>query len=223
MISNGGELQPAVITDTKFVVLLDNGHAKSTPGKRSPKFPNGKQFFEYEFTRNVVARIAEGLQKSNILYKIIVPEVDPDIALTTRANRVNRYCEKFGKNNCILISVHANAAGNGNTWMSARGWSVWTTKGKTKSDEYANIFYKEAEKLLPKYGMTLRKDLSDGDYDYESDFTVLYKSWCPAVLTENLFQDNKVDCEFLMSEKGREVIAQIHINAIKEIIKQRLK
>lgn len=220
-MNNVIELNPATVTGYRFWVLLDNGHAKSTPGKRSPVFEDGKQFFEYEFARDIVNRISKELEKLNISYKIVTPEVDKDIALSTRANRVNRYCQKLGKNNCLLISVHANASGNGKQWMSARGWSVWTTKGKTKSDAYADIFYKEAEKLLPLYGMTVRKDLSDGDYDYESDFTILYKSWCPAILTENLFQDNKIDCEFLMSEKGRDVIAQIHVNAIKKILNDR--
>lgn len=217
-MNNVIELKPATVTGYRFWVLLDNGHAKSTPGKRSPVFEDGKQFFEYEFARDIVKRISIELDKLNIGYKIVTPEVDQDIALSTRANRVNRYCQKLGKNNCLLISIHANAAGNGKQWMSARGWSVWTTKGKTKSDTYADIFYKEAEKLLPLYGMTLRKDTSDNDYDYESDFTILYKSWCPAILTENLFQDNKIDCEFLMSEKGRDVITKIHINAIKQIV-----
>lgn len=218
LVSNGGELEPAIVTASKFWVLLDNGHAKSTPGKRSPLFEDGKQFFEYEFARDIVKRISNELQKLNINYKIVTPEVDYDVPLTTRANRVNRYCSKLGKNNCLLISIHANAAGMGDKWMNARGWSVWTTKGKTDSDKYADIFYKEAEKILPKYGMTLRRDLSDGDNDYESNFTILYKSKCPAILTENLFQDNKIDCEFLMSEQGREVITQIHVNAIKNIL-----
>ena len=218
LVSNGGELNPAVISASKFWILLDNGHAKSTPGKKSPKFPDGRQFFEYEFSRDIVKRISDELTKLNINYKIVTPEVDTDIALTTRANRVNRYCEKLGKNNCLLISIHANAAGNGKDWMNARGWSVWTTKGKTKSDEYADIFYKEAEKLLPLNGMSLRKDISDGDYDYEENFTILQKSWCPAILTENLFQDNKIDCEFLMSDEGRDIITQIHVNAIKNIV-----
>jgi N-acetylmuramoyl-L-alanine amidase len=101
--------------------------------------------------------------------------------------------------------------------MPARGWSVYTTKGKSKSDEYADIFYKHAKLLLPTYNMTLRQDLSDGDYDWEENYTILYKSWCPAVLTENLFQDNKIDCSFLMTEQGRDVITQIHVNAINEI------
>ena len=120
----------------------------------------------------------------------------------------------------MLISVHANAAGNGTQWMNARGWSVWTTKGVTKSDAIATIFWEEANKLLPKYRMTMRKDNSDGDPDYEANFTIIYKALCPAILTENLFYDNKVDVDFLMSDLGREVIADIHVNAIKRICKK---
>lgn len=218
IVANGGELEPAVVTASKFWVLLDNGHAKSTKGKASPPFENGKRLYEYEFNRDIVKRITKELDKLKINYKIVTPEIDEDIALTTRANRVNRYCSKFGKNNCLLVSVHSNAAGMGDKWMSARGWSVWTTKGNTKSDTYADIFYKEAQKLLPLNGMTLIKDTSDGDNDYENNFTILYKSWCPALLTENLFMDNKTDCEFLMSDEGRDIIAQIHVNAIKQIV-----
>lgn len=217
LVSNGGELEPATITASKFWILLDNGHGSNTKGKASPLFEDGRKFYEYEFARDIVKRIVTELDKLKINYKIVTPELT-DIALTTRANRVNRYCSKLGKNNCLLISIHANAAGMGDKWMNARGWSVWTTKGKTDSDKYADTFYKEAEKLLPKYGMTLRRDLSDWDNDYESNFTILYKSKCPAILTENLFQDNKIDCEFLMSEQGREVITQIHVNAIKKIV-----
>lgn len=201
-----------------FVVLLDNGHARSTPGKRSPKWEDGTRFYEYEFSRDIVKRISEKLKVLNIRYEIITPEVDYDVPLTTRAKRANAFCDKYGKDNCLFISVHANAAGSNDKWLNGRGWSVWTTVGKTQSDTYATIFYKEAEKLLPQYGMTLRKNSANGDYDFESNFTVIYKTKCPAILTENLFQDNKTDCKFLMSDKGRDVIAQIHVNAIKEIM-----
>ena len=200
------------------VIILDNGHAKSTPGKRSPIFDDGKtQFFEYEFNRDIVKRISEKLEKLGIKYYIIVPELEEDIKLTKRANRANEICKKYGAGKCLLISVHANAAGNGKTWMKGRGWSVYTTKGVTKSDKIATIFYEEAEKLLPKYNMTLRKDMSDGDTDYEENFTIIYAALCPAILTENLFYDNKIDVDFLMSEEGRNVIADIHVNAIKRI------
>lgn len=111
LVSYGGELTPAIVTanKSKMVILLDNGHASKTPGKRSPD----ESLKEYEFNRDVVNRIAKGLDKLNIKYHIIVPEIDNDIALSTRAARVNQYCSKYGKDNCFLISVHANAAGNG--------------------------------------------------------------------------------------------------------------
>ena len=41
-----------------MVVILDNGHGSETSGKRSPKWADGKQIFEYEFNRDVVKRIA---------------------------------------------------------------------------------------------------------------------------------------------------------------------
>lgn len=195
----------------KLVILLDNGHARSTKGKKSPD----SSFYEYEFNRDIVDRVSLALKLNNIPYHIITPEVDPDISLTERANRINRYCTQYGPENCLMISVHANAAGNGN-WMNARGWSVYTTKGLTNSDKYATLFYNEASLLLPQYGQKLRADWSDGDPDWEENFTIIYKSRCPAILTENLFYDNKQDLEFLKSNQGRAIISQIHINAIKK-------
>ena len=46
--------------NVNFHVLLDNGHAKSTAGKCSPVFPDGSRFYEWEFNRDVVKRIAKG-------------------------------------------------------------------------------------------------------------------------------------------------------------------
>lgn len=199
------------------LILLDNGHASTTPGKRSPKLEDGSQFFEYEFNRDIVRRIADKLDAIGVSYRILVPEVDKDIILIERAKRANAICKEYGKDDCIFISIHANAAGNGTEWKNARGWSVWTTKGNTKSDPIATVFYEEAEKILPKLGMTLRKDMTDGDPDYEENFTVIYKTICPAILTENLFMDNKTDVAFLMSDVGRDAIAKIHVNAIKRL------
>lgn len=195
----------------KLVILLDNGHGQTTSGKVSPD----KSFYEYQFNRDIVDRISMALKLNNIPYHIITPEVVQDISLTERANRVNKYCTQYGPENCLLISIHANAAGNGD-WMNARGWSVYTTKGLTNSDKYATIFFDEANRLLPSYGQKLRADWSDGDPDWEENFTILYKARCPAILTENLFYDNKEDLKFLQSNLGRSIISQIHINAIKK-------
>ena len=197
----------------KIVVLLDNGHAKSTPGKRSPKLADGTQFFEYEFNRDIVRRIAEKLDRLGIRYEILVPEVENDISLTSRAARANMYCERYGANNCVFISVHANAAGKGTDWMTAKGWCCYTSRGETASDPIAEMFMREAEKVLTPLGWTIRK-WSSVKYSWEDNFTVLVKTKCPAILTENMFYD---EVKFLMSEDGRDAIAQIHVNAILKI------
>lgn len=197
----------------KKVVLLDNGHAKSTPGKRSPKLADGSQFFEYEFNRDIVRRIAEKLDRLGIKYEVLVPEVENDISLTSRAARANKFCDKYGVENCVFLSVHANAAGKGTDWMTAKGWCCYTSKGETASDPLAEMFMREAEKVLSPLGWTVRK-WSSAKYSWEANYTVLVKTKCPAILTENMFYDNKEEVKFLMSEEGREAIAQIHVNAI---------
>lgn len=202
---------------SKMVVLLDNGHASSTPGKRSPVTENGEQFFEYEFNRDIVRRLSARLAALGIKYEILVPEVDEDVSLTKRANRANEFCQKYGTKNCLFISVHANAAGNGSDWVKAKGWSCYTSKGETASDPYAEIFMQEAEGVLEPMGFTTRK-FSAKKYSWEENFTVLVKTNCPAILTENLFYDNRKEMQFLQSDEGREAITQIHVNAIMKII-----
>ena len=217
---SGGDVIIVPAQKVNFHVLLDNGHASSTPGKRM-QMVNGKWFFEYEFNRDVVRRIAEKLDKLGIPYEILVPEVDTDVALSARAARANEFCNRYGAGNCFFISVHSNAFGDGKSFNSARGWSIWTTKGSTKSDNYATIMYNVANEILPKYCMTTRAQWDDGDPDYEENFTVIYKTNCPAVLTENMFFTNEVEVNWLMTAEGRDVIADIHVEAIKRIIDSR--
>ena len=150
----------------------------------------------------------------------VVPEETKDIGLTTRANRANRkyYATKKEGKTAIFISVHVNAAGNGSNWMNATGWSAWTTKGKTNSDKLAECLYDAAEEILTPLGKKIRTDKTDGDRDYEENFTVIYKTVCPSVLTENFFMDNKNDVEWLLSDEGRRAIVQIHVKGILKYI-----
>jgi N-acetylmuramoyl-L-alanine amidase len=70
-------------------------------------------------------------------------------------------------------------------------------------------------------GVKLRKDTSDGDRDWEQNFTVIYKTGCPAILTENMFMDSKSDLEFLQSEEGIEKLLQIHYNGVRRWFEDR--
>lgn len=181
-------------------VLIDNGHGSNTPGKRSP---DGR-LREYAYTREIAERLVMELRKNGIDAERIVKE-EIDVPLAERCRRANEY----KASEAILVSIHCNAAGNGSDWMSARGWEAWTSVGKTKADKLATCLYENAEYCLP--GMKIRKDMTDGDQDKESGFYILKHTKCPAVLTENLFQDNKKDVEFLLSEEGKLAIVNMHV------------
>ncbi|KAB4167171.1 N-acetylmuramoyl-L-alanine amidase [Bacteroides uniformis] len=181
-------------------VLIDNGHGSNTPGKRSP---DGR-LREYAYTREIAERLVMELRKNGIDAERIVKE-EIDVPLAERCRRANEY----KASEAILVSIHCNAAGNGSDWMSARGWEAWTSVGKTKADKLATCLYENAEYCLP--GMKIRKDMTDGDQDKESGFNILKHTKCPAVLTENLFQDNKKDVEFLLSEEGKLAIVNMHV------------
>lgn len=207
-----------------MIVILGTAHLGTTPGKRSP---DGK-FRECIYSREIVKRIKEDLEQKGITAIIDYEPLEPNDKmksptakqeqsreLTWRANFVNNLCSKYGTSNCLYISVHVNAAGADGQWKAARGWCVYTSPGRTKSDTLATCLYNQAKNLLPptsKY--YVRSDFSDGDPDYEANFYVLTKTKCPAVLTENLFQDNKEDVTFLASEKGKRTIVDIHVNGI---------
>ena len=188
-------------------ILIDNGHGENTPGKRSP---DGK-FREYLYVREIADEVVSRLKARGYDAERIVKEFT-DVALAERARRVNEVCGKLGTKNVILVSIHCNAAGNGE-WMNAKGWSCYTSVGKTKADDLANCFYQAAEEHLAEQ-RKLRKDFSDGDPDWEAGFYMLTKTKCPAVLTENFFMDNKDEVAYLLSAEGREAVVATHVDSI---------
>lgn len=193
----------------KPIVLLDNGHGKETAGKCSPVWSDGSQLFEWEFNRDIVRRIAEKLQADGVPYRVLVPE-ENDISLSERVKRANEIAkENDGK--VYVLSIHANAGGG-------TGWEIYTSPGQTPSDAIATVFFEEAGREFMPDGWRMRSDYSDGDPDKEANFYILTKTTCPAVLTENFFMDTKKDCCFIMSENGRERIANMHVAAIKRVM-----
>lgn len=188
-------------------ILLDNGHGFDTPGKRSPD----GHFREYAYNRYLAFLIHERLIAIGLDVQFLVPERE-DISLKERCRRVNKICQQIGKDQVILISIHVNAAGNGQNWLDARGWSCFTTRGKTRADALATCLYEAAKNHLP--GMKIRTDFSDGDPDIEKDFYIIRHTSCPAVLTENLFMDNREDVAFLESEEGARAIVNLHVDGI---------
>ena len=194
-------------------ILIDPGHGIDTLGKRSPD----GLFREYLWNRQVADLILEGLVSAHVDASLVVTETN-DVTLRNRVNRVNTICNRVGASNVLLVSVHANAAGNGSAWMNARGWSCYTSKGKTKSDQVAECLYDAFEEEFQ--DRKIRKDMSDGDRDWEENFYVLQKSKCPAVLLENFFYDNREECAWMLQEETKKRIASAAVKGIIKYIKK---
>lgn len=191
-------------------VLIDNGHGVDTAGKRSPD----GSLREYKYAREIAEKVVSELKKRGSDAERIVTE-ENDISLSERCRRVNSICDRIGTKNVILVSIHCNAAGNGSQWMNARGWEAWTSVGQTAADKLADCLYKAAEET----DFKIRKNTTDGDPDKEGHLYILKHTKCPAVLTENLFQDNKEDVAFLLSEVGKETIVSLHVKGIINYLK----
>lgn len=190
---------------------VDNGHGSDTAGKRSPDY----SLREYAYTREIAARVVFGLKELGYDAELLVPELH-DVPLAERVRRVNAHCKERGKDNVLLVSIHNNAAGMGQ-WMNARGWCVFTCAGQTKSDILAEHLYAAAERNF--IGHKIRTDKTDGDKDIEKAFYICRKTYCPAVLVENFFMDNKQDLEYLLSDEGKDAIVRTHIEGIVSYIK----
>ena len=192
-----------------MIILIDNGHGIETPGKRSP---DGR-FKEYLWNREVAEILCDILCDDGFDARLLVPETN-DVSLKTRVNRANKVWKEEG--DCILISIHANAAGDGSRWMSARGWSCYTTVGQTESDRLAERMYDSFRTEFP--DARFRTERADGDQDYEADFYILRKTRCPAVLLENWFYDNREECAFLLRQDTKEHVAMAAFWAVRNYL-----
>ena len=195
------------------------------PGKCSP---DGR-LKECVYSREIVSDIAAILKSYG--YRVIIDFEALDLPrnmqspsvtlerqreLGMRVNIVNELCRQNGKDNIIYVSVHVNAAGSDGKWHTGTGWEAITSEGQTKSDRLATCLYEAARKNLT--NVKLRTDYSDGDPDKESHLYVLRNTKCAAVLTENMFQDNKGDVDYLLSEVGRHAIVRTHVEGILKYI-----
>lgn len=196
-----------------LLVILDNGHGENTKGKCSPD----KRLLEWDWTREISSRLHNLLVMNGIDTVLLVPE-DKDISLSERVKREKKItieAKKAGKETC-LISIHVNAAGGDGKWKTAKGWTCWIAQeASEKSKKLAQLLYAQAEAS----NLQGNRYVPSTKY-WTANYTICTDTSCPAVLTENLFQDNKEEVDFLLSEEGKQIIIDLHYNAIKKYIEQ---
>lgn len=191
-------------------ILIDNGHGENTPGKRSP---DGK-LKEWAYTRDIADRVITGLQKKGIDAERIVKEMI-DIPLSIRCRRANDIYRSTG-GDAILVSIHCNAAGSGSDWLSAHGWSVFVSNNASVNSKSLAVCLGET---AIKKDVFVRQPMP-GQLFWMQNLAICRDTVCPAILTENFFQDNKEDVEYLLSDEGKLMVTQIHVDGIIDYLKK---
>lgn len=192
-------------------VILGTAHGSNVAGKRSP---DGR-LREYEYSREVCRRVRDILVARGVRCVIDI-EGDREPSLRERVRLVNRLCHVHG--DCLYVSIHNNAAGSDGHWHDARGFAVMVAPNASLcSRRLATIFHRRAVAM----GLQGNRCYPSKGY-YEQSLAVCRDTACPAVLTENLFQDNRDDVDFLLSPVGMQTVVDLHIDSITEYLNEEL-
>lgn len=189
-------------------VILDYGHGGidptgqyTTAPNKMYKFDNGRIAYEGMLNRLIGWKVRDILQAQGV--KVV--ETAPSFTDYSLAARVNLANAVIGQK--IFVSIHNNASSN----HKARGFEIFSSKGKTISDDLAKAIHKELAPVITANGS---KDRGIK----EEDFFVLKKTNHPAVLIEVLFFDNWDDFVLLENETFQDAVAEAIAKGIKNSI-----
>lgn len=201
-------------------IIIDVAHGKNVSGKCSPiigdeynEYPNviNNRFREWKWSRDIGLKLSLRLDALSIANEfVIAPNDENECGLKQRRILTNTIANST-HGSCLMLSIHANAFGNGEDFQKPRGFSVWTSIGKTKSDGYATIIYNSVKGIADSFPM--RQEYSDNDVDYESNFYVLMCK-CPAVMLEVAFYTNLDDLKLLIDEEFNDKLVERLVEAI---------
>ena len=212
---------------SNFIIILGTAHRMREPGKQSP---DGR-LKECIYSREIASEVAAKLRAYG--YKVEVDYMPLDLPktmqspnykqersneLAMRVNYVNEVCRQHGAKNVLYVSIHVNAIGNDGKWHNACGWQVNVSNNASQnSKRLAECFFDAASA----HGLKTRKPTATQKY-WPQSLYVLNNTKCPAVLTENLFQDNKQDTEYLLSDVGKHQIERVHVEGIISYLNNRV-
>ena len=227
-------------------IILSGGHSDvgnniyytdlKKGGKQSPLWRTGVKIYEGESVRDLCYEIVCKLRKLEVPAILLVGEQE-DISLKERALRENRIYDMANKNT-FYFELHHNGQpvdnapykdsdgykgwDSRNAYRAATGTEIWTSKGLTKADKYAQFIMDNisVSPLCDDIFGTLR-GYSKDKADREAQLYMLKNTKSPAVIFEWLFQTNELDCVKISNNWHRDRFVDIIVSILEKISKNK--
>jgi len=151
-------------------ILINAGHAPGGNPDPGAVGPTGLR--ESDVTCSVAHMVVSYLRAAGVEAEFIQSDSLEEICETANDGGVD-----------LFPSIHCNSYNE-----TAEGIEAWTSRGWTKSDEFATKLMQQMHSTFP--DQIVRGDWSDGDVDKEAGLYVLVNSDCPAALFELPFISN---------------------------------
>lgn len=169
-------------------IFIDPGHGGADPGASA----NGLK--EKDLTLKIATKIANQLIAYNNVTTKLSRTTDKTVSLNDRTKMANNWQADY------LLSIHINAGGG-------TGYEDYIYNGLTNSNtkKIRDTIHNEISKQIATIGNRGKKT---------ANFHMLRESNMPAMLSENLFIDNKLDAALLATNTFLEKISLGHTNGI---------
>jgi N-acetylmuramoyl-L-alanine amidase len=223
-------LLAASASSSPFVVALDPGHGGSNHG--APTKQAG--YFEKHLTLTLAKRVKKLLAGEKNLKVVLCRDTDALVPIRTRVRCGNAASAR------LFISLHANAASMAEVPGSQRGFEIFVLPVEDVDKEVARVALlakddseaawaghrmrvaaeqslEAARRIEWRLADTLGGDRDRGIKQGWATLDVLQGLEMPAVLVEVGFLDHEEEGRFLLSERGKSVIAKALAGAITDL------
>lgn len=194
-------------SSNSFFWILNPGSGDDDPKGVSPLFEDGEtKFFEGEFTRTVLQKVAVMLAAEGVSYNFLTNS-KRDVSNTERIDSANLLGAGCNNIQPIMLTLHSNSTGKGDNWRNPNGVEAVYFAGAKHGRRFATIFQEYLIENLEWRDRGLRT----------ANYGILRDVDMPSVLLRVGFFDNKSQVQLLADDEVQNVIARSIVDAIHDI------
>ena len=185
----------------------------------TPAIPGGYQYrqspnknldeltYLNRLTDDIILRLRESVKDTPFI--TITKLAGPMDQILTRLQTLTRITPPTS--NC-LIAVGLNSTRMDGRYQAGKGWRVISNPESSQSSTLATALATVAMQTLGHRAISNQDTATS--LTHLNQTPILTATAIPAVLTLNLYQDNRQDAAYLLSSEGRQAIIDLHVKGI---------